>query len=641
MPRIQTYEPQISPLGDIPSVAAPMVGSDSGLIAVGTGLEKAAQAYQQRQYEQDDATAVEAAAQLNATLAERRQQAMTDGSAAAPDWAEKEAEFARAQWDKVRNSLNTQAGQQRADLRGQLLLSQNQLPMFRTQALASAAVQKNKLQTAEDTALRTIQADPTTRGNVVNDFTTNLMGPAYAQLPQADKEAYLRLFRYKSAQQYVAGIAINSGADAALKSLDDVRDDLPAEQYAALRQHYTTQAKSEHAQNKEVQQLALFRQISGMIDQGGDPTPIITQSVKDNTISAEQGFAFDKQYQAAVETRKQIAEASAAWRAGDRLTFSAVDKSFASAAANAWLAEKNQDLMSDDPNVRAQTSNEIVKKGVEMNYVFPGLKAVLAAPPEGPGFAQAAQQYASLRAADPYYAKRYVSPDQSARFDVFLSAKDSGVNDETALNMAKNITPENIAKMKHAVNGTEGAPIRSAVSSVLADKPGLFSWLPFTGDMVNGKQATQEVLDGVAVRLAGNPAADINAVTEAAMKAYTDSHVRAGNVWVPRSTLGSVPSDEMENTVSRMLIALPGQLKKAQWPVYDGTYSIAPDALTQRDSRLQVFDPHGMPIPGLRLGADDFEKEYEAHQKYLYKKRISTPSATENDFTGLTTGGMP
>ena len=84
MPRIPIYEAQVSPNAPIPSTPATPVNADGGLIAIGTGLVQLGQNIYQRQYEQDDADSIEATAKLRTTLAELRQQAEIDGTAADP-----------------------------------------------------------------------------------------------------------------------------------------------------------------------------------------------------------------------------------------------------------------------------------------------------------------------------------------------------------------------------------------------------------------------------------------------------------------------------------------------------------------------------------------------------------------------------
>lgn len=622
MPRIPIYESQVSPTAQIPFTPASAANGDGGLVALGAGLAQLGQNVYRRQYEQDDADSVEATAKLRTALAERRQQAAIDGTAADPEWVAKEREWAEEQIAQVAGNLRTADGKKRASARGALALHQETEQALLVQAKTVAALQKNKLQAAEDLALRAIQADPASRAVAVENFLADLEGPAYSRLPADMKEEYTRQFRYKAAREFLNGTEMKFGAAAALEELDSVRDEMPAEQFAALRDHFTTRVKAEKAKNKEVEQLAAFRRIDDLIRDGGNPKALIDTAVKKEVLSAEQGFALEKQWVKYVELQRKVAEAGAAWRAGDRAMFDRVEPSIREEAINRWMAEKNAELDNAAPEQRPRIAHEIARKGVEMDYVFPALKARLETPPHGPGFAAAVDLYRSLDAYDRYYASQYVDAAQRARFDIYVDAVAGGADDKTAMELARTVTPEAIAKTRKLLQSQDGKNVRAIVEDALSDRPG---W--FTGDMLNGREATDAVMEGIAARLAGNPAADINKVAEAAVKAYEDAHLRVGNLWVPRAAVRGIPADEMLPVVERVQRGIPDVLRELKFPVVEGEYRVAPDRLSSRDGKLQVFDPEGLPIPGFRLGAADFQREYREQKAKEYSDAVAARSS--------------
>lgn len=622
MPRIPIYESQVSPTAQIPFTPASAANGDGGLVALGEGLAQLGQNVYRRQYEQDDADSVEATAKLRTALAERRQQAAIDGTAADPEWVAKEREWAEEQIAQVAGNLRTADGKKRASTRGALALHQETEQALLVQAKTVAALQKNKLQAAEDLALRAIQADPASRAVAVENFLADLEGPAYSRLPADMKEEYTRQFRYKAAREFLNGTEMKFGAAAALEELDSVRDEMPAEQFAALRDHFTTRVKAEKAKNKEVEQLAAFRRIDDLIRDGGNPKALIDTAVKKEVLSAEQGFALEKQWVKYVELQRKVAEAGAAWRAGDRAMFDRVKPSIREEAINRWMAEKNAELDNAAPEQRPRIAHEIARKGVEMDYVFPALKARLETPPHGPGFAAAVDLYRSLDAYDRYYASQYVDAAQRARFDIYVDAVAGGADDKTAMELARTVTPEAIAKTRKLLQSQDGKNVRAIVEDALSDRPG---W--FTGDMLNGREATDAVMEGIAARLAGNPAADINKVAEAAVKAYEDAHLRVGNLWVPRAAVRGIPADEMLPVVERVQRGIPDVLRELKFPVVEGEYRVAPDRLSSRDGKLQVFDPEGLPIPGFRLGAADFQREYREQKAKEYSDAVAARSS--------------
>lgn len=617
MPRIPIYESQVSPTAQIPFTPASAANGDGGLVALGEGLAQLGQNVYRRQYEQDDADSVEATAKLRTALAERRQQAAIDGTAADPEWVAKEREWAEEQIAQVAGNLRTADGKKRASARGALALHQETEQALLVQATTVAALQKNKLQAAEDLALRAIQADPASRAVAVENFLADLEGPAYSRLPADMKEEYTRQFRYKAAREFLNGTEMKFGAAAALEELDSVRDEMPAEQFAALRDHFTTRVKAEKAKNKEVEQLAAFRRIDDLIRDGGNPKALIDTAVKKEVLSAEQGFALEKQWVKYVELQRKVAEAGAAWRAGDRAMFDRVEPSIREEAINRWMAEKNAELDNAAPEQRPRIAHEIARKGVEMDYVFPALKARLETPPHGPGFEEAVKLYREIESFDRYYASRYVDKGQLARFDVHQAAVATGLDAKTALEMARTVTPEATAKARKFLQSEDGKNVRAVIQDAVLDAIGIG-----TGDMLNGEQAVEAVMDGVAARLAGNPAADLDAVVRAALKGYENEHVRVGSLWLPREAVQGVPADEMVGVIERVQKSIPDALTEMRFPIKEGEYRLAPDRLSTRDKKLQVFDPEGVPVTGFRLGAADFQREYREQKAKEYREAV-------------------
>ena len=617
MPRIPIYDSQVSPTAQIPTTPASAANGDGGFGALGQGVAQLGQNIYQRQYEQDDAESIEATAKLRTAMAERRQQAAIDGTAADPEWVAKEREWAEEQIGQMSGNLRTSDGKKRASTRGALALHEETEQAMAVQAKTVAALQKNKLQATEDLTLRAIQADPGSHPSAVESFLVDLEGPAYSRLPMDAKEDYARQFRYKAAREFLNGTEMKFGSAAALAELDSVRDEMPAEQFAALRDHFTTRVKSEKAKNKEVEQLATFRRIDDLIRDGGNPKALIDKGVAGEVLSAEQGFALEKQWIKYVELQRKVAEAGSAWRAGDRAVFDRVEPSIREEAINRWMAEKNAELDKVPPEQRPRIAHEIARKGVEMDYVFPALKSRLAAPPHGQGFEKAVKLYREIESFDRYYASQYVDKGQLARFDVHQAAVATGLDSKTALEMARTVTPEATAKARKLLQSADGKEIRAAVDNAVLDAVGLG-----TGDMLNGHEARDAVMEGVAARLAGNPAADINEVARAALKGYENEHVRVGYLWVPRAAVRGVPADEMVSVLERVQKGVPQALTDQKFPTKEGDYLVAPDRLSERDGKLQVFDPEGSAIPGFRLGAADFQREYREQKTKEYSEAV-------------------
>lgn len=617
MPRIPVYDAQVSPTAQIPTTPASAANGDGGLTAFGQGLAQLGQNIYQRQYEQDDADSIEATAKMRAVMAERRQQAAIDGTAADPEWVAKERTWAEEQIGQVAGNLRTADGKKRASTRGALALHEETEQALAVQAKTVAALQKNKLQAAEDLALRAIQADPASRAVAVENFIVDLEGPAYSRLPADLKEEYARQFRYKAAREFLTGTEMKFGAAAALDELDGVRDEMPAEQFAALRDHFATRVKAEKAKNKEVEQLAAFRRIDDLIRDGGNPKSLIDKAVKTEVLSAEQGFALEKQWIKYVEVQRKVAEAGEAWRAGDRAVFDRVEPSIREEAINRWMAEKNAELDRVSPEQRPRIAHEIARKGVEMDYVFPALKSRLETPPHGPGFEEAVKLYREIESFDRYYASRYVDKGQLARFDVHQAAVATGLDAKTALEMARTVTPEATAKARKFLQSEDGKNVRAVIQDAVLDAIGIG-----TGDMLNGEQAVEAVMDGVAARLAGNPAADLDAVVRAALKGYENEHVRVGSLWLPREAVQGVPADEMVGVIERVQKSIPDALTEMRFPIKEGEYRLAPDRLSTRDKKLQVFDPEGVPVTGFRLGAADFQREYREQKAKEYREAV-------------------
>jgi len=616
MPNIKVYESNTSPRVGVP--AAPRVPVvDNGLRALGAGFSRLGEAVEKRKIEQDDTAAVTAAAELKEKLAERRRQAILDGTAAEPEWMDREREFAQTELETVTGNLQTEHGKRRAQERNAVLLAEETNRWIATQSTVAANVQKNQLQSVEDITLRAIQQDPSGHAAAVESFLEDLEGPAYAQLPKDVKEDYARNFRYKAAREFLNGTEQAHGSSAALKLLDTVRDEMPAEQYTALRDHFANRAKQQEAQDRETEQFTLFKRVRETIDTGGDPSRMLSAAVEDKLMTAEQALSWYENYLKEVELRKKRADADAAFRLGDLVSFAQVERSLQQDVADAWAAEQTR-AYAEAPTVedKRQIAGAIVQKGVDMDFVFTGMKTKLRAAPHGPAFAQAVDLYRSLEAFDPYYASKYVSEDQRARFDIYINAVQGGATQEQALDMARTVTPEAVAKTRKLLGSPEGRSTREALQAAMKDKP----WS--TQEMVNGQQAAAAVLDRATLMLAANPAADIESLVETARTAYENQNVRMGNMWVPRAFLSGVPADRMAGVAGSVTSRLPEVLRANKLPVADGDYVLAPDAASARDSRLQVYDPTGFPVPGLRFGPDDFKAEYRRMQGSEYKKAV-------------------
>lgn len=631
MPFIRPYESAVSPMtGGIDVPRAQSGATARALTGFGQALGALGDRLHQRDLEQDDADSVAAVAQLKAEMAERRQQAALSGEAANPEWLDKEREYAEERLGKASETLRTESGRQRAQQRAVILVSEETQRLIATQATVAAGIQKNQLQQVEDLTLRAIQKDPTTRAGAVESFLEDLEGPAYSRLSKDVKEDYVRQFRFKAARAFLDGTEQAYGSSAALAAIDTVRDEMPAEQYTALRDHFTNREKLEQAKDRELEQYRLFRAIDDVITGGGDPRDMIEAGVGGKLLSAEQATSLHTKYDKYVEHQQKIANAAAAFRVGDSVSFAEVEPAVRKEVADAWVAEQLTDYAQADPIGKKVIANQIVKKGVDMDYVFTGIKNSLRTPPHGPGFEAAVDLYRSLENFDPYYASKYVSEDQRARFDVYASAVQGGATAEQALEFARAITPERVSKARQMLNSVEGKTLKDDLRARLTDRP---FW--FTGDMLNGQQAADAIIDRATVLLAGNPGADTETILDAAQKAYESRNVRMGQLWVPREFVSGVPADRMATVADSVLARLPDVLRKNNLPVVDGQYALAPDGASERDKRLQVYDPQGFPVPGLRFGPDDFKAEYRALQGIEYEK-----ARTERGRRGSTAGPL-
>lgn len=624
MPFIKTYDSQVAPGGPAPSANAPNLG-DGGLGTLGHGLTGAAANIYRRDLEKDDADAVTEVARLKAELAERRQAAALNGDAADPEWMDKEREYAQERLGALTDSLRTGDGKRAAKMRSEVFLSEENNRWLATQATVAAGLQKNQLQQVEDLTLRAIQKDPLTHGEATATFLSDLGGPAYSRLSKDVKEDYVRQFRFKAARAALEGTEYAYGSQAALKMLDGLRDEMPAEQYAALRDHFTTRAKQEAAKDKEEEQYKLFQHIDSMMKSGGNPLSLIDAGVSNKLLSAEQGIGLREKYDKYVEHRTKVANADLAFRAGDLVSFEAIEPEIRKEAANAWIAEQVNTYNAADPAGKAGVANQIVRKGVEMDYVFPGIKNSLRASPQSDGFGTAVDLYRSLEAYDPYYASKYVSEDQRARFEVYSNAVKGGATAEVAADMARSITPESIAKTREVFKGKDGRALAEDIRAKMADKPWSLK------SMINGRQAADAVMNRVVTQLAGNPAADVDSLINSAIAMYQSQNVPMGDLWVPRSFMSGVPSGKMVDVANRITARLPDVLRANKLPVVDGNYALAPDSASDRDGRLQVYDPTGFPVPGLRFGPQDFKTEYRALQadEYEAAKKRSAPGSMQ------------
>jgi len=621
MPFIKPYESSVPLAAGIQSRPAQAV--DNGMGALAQGVSRFGEQRHKRQLEQDDSDLIATQARLRATLAERRQQAGLDGSAADPEWLEKEREYAESEFDKTVSKMRTDDGRRIGQGRQALLIGEESQRWLATAANASAAQQKTQLQEVEDLTLQAVQKDPSGYNVATADFLANLEGPAYGSLPKDFKDGYGREFKARSARAFLDGTEQAYGSAAALRALDTVREDMPAAQYTSLRDHFTNRAKVEQASQRESEQLVFFRRVDAMVSRGNNPTDAVTDAVADKLISAEQGSAIDKQYIKHVELQQKIANADAAFRIGDLVKFAAVEPAIQTQVADAWLAGQRQVMASADPETRKQIAGGIVEKGVNLDYVFPGIKAALRASPHGENFAGVVDEYLTLKTFDPYYASKLASPDQQARFEVYAASKLAGMPDGQALEFARSITPERVTNARKFLHSEEGKPELANMRATLTDRSG---W--GTGDMLNGRQAANEVVEYAALLMAGNPSAPIEDIVASAQSAYESQNMRSGNVWIPRRFVGSIPAPSMQDVTSRVLRRLPDVMRASDLPVLDGDYAIAPDDLSPRDGRMQVYDPMLRPIPGLRLGPTEFRAEYQRMQGEGYVDALTRRSGT-------------
>ena len=617
MPFIRPYESTVSPVAgelDVPRAQGSVTAQ--ALTGFGQSVSALGERLRQRDLEQDDADSISAVAELKAEMAERRQQAALSGEAANPEWLDKEREYAEERLGKASENLRTDSGRQRAQQRAVLLVSEETQSLLKTQATTAAGIQKNQLQQVEDLTLRAVQKDPTTRGAAVESFLEDLEGPAYSQLSKDVKEDYARNFRFKAATAFLDGTEQAYGSSAALAALETVRDEMPADQYTAKRDHFMNREKAEKAKDREQEQGRLLRAIDTTMRSGGDPSGLIEAGLGDKLLSGEQYASLYSRYDIYVEHQRKVAAADTAFRAGKLVDFTRVEPAIQKEVTNRWVAEQTEAYKQADPVGRRLIAGEIIKKGVEMDYVFEGTKAELRASPQSPEFEAAVDLYRVFENFDPYYAGKYVSEDQRARFDVYESAVRSGIPKEDARVLAQQVTPERVTKARQMFNSEEGREFKADILKRLSDAP----WS--LADMLNGRAASAAVLDNVITRLAGNPNADIDTLIDASQKAYEAANVRMGRLWVPRDFVKGVPADRMADVAEDILTGIPAVLRSNGLPVLDGQYMLAPDQASARTKKLQVYDPEGLPVTGLRFGPEDFKVAYRNLQEKAYQQAL-------------------
>lgn len=631
MPQIKEYEAQVSAFGatvQTRRATAEDFGPTGGVEAVAAGLGDVGKHLKARAIEKDDTDFLSSLVGVKDNVRTRLKEAIESGDAAKPDWVQREHAYAQEQVDKAVSSLSTYEGQQFAKKRAAAFLSDQSSQWITTSSAVSASLQKNALQAFEDSTLRGIQQSPGSLQTELANFKDALDGPAYARLPKDVREDYARQVQQKAARASVDGVFEQLGPQEALNQLGRVKDDMTAEQYAALRDHYTIKMEREKAQSHEIAQDALYQQFDKVMRNGGNPEYLIAGGVKTSLLTAEQARGLRHEYQTYVDLQVKIKNADVAFRASDNVSFAEVEPKIRKQVADAWLAERVQEYTAASPEQKKDISNQIVKKGVRLDYVFDGLKHMLGSSPESPAFGTAVDTYRSLEAFDPYYASKYVSEDQRVRFDVYEQAIRGGATQEQALKFATNITPKAVAETKKVLRSPEGKVVVDNLRAKVSDAPG---W--GTGDMVNGRQATDAILARAEVMLAGNPSADVESIVSQARASYEKTNMQLGNMWVPKSFLDGVPDSEMKPVAERIVGRLPDVLRKNKLPVLDGSYVMAPDDHSPRDGRLQVFDPTGFPIPGLRFGPEDFKREYRtmAGEKYERAVKANAPEQRRKD----------
>lgn len=399
-----------------------------------------------------------------------------------------------------------------------------------------------------------------------------------------------------------------------------VEKDLRTGKYNAYLDADTTASlfekiKSEKTKKDEKAEYALRQTIESYIRDGKDPTILIDSGVEKNLYGAETGMALRHAWDAYREKQIKVRAADLAFRAGSETEFYRVDTDIKREVAEAWVAEQMQDYDNLEPEDKKAVLGRVVEKGAKMGYMFDGISSLMQVTPHGEAFGRAVDTFNSLESFDPYYAGKYANSDQKARFSVYTDAISGGATVEQALEAARRINPEQIAKTREFFRTEEGRSAIDKMKNALADIPWSFR------STVNAPQAADVVMERAKVLLAGNPSADFSTVLDTARKSFEAENIIVNKMWVPRSFADGVPFDAMGDNISRLINRLPAVLKSHNLPIVEGDYVLAPDQLSVRDKKLQVYDPTGFPVPGLRFGADDFRKEYENSQADAYERQ--------------------
>jgi hypothetical protein len=368
----------------------------------------------------------------------------------------------------------------------------------------------------------------------------------------------------------------------------------------------TARAQAERVRDGEVSKADEVAQRQGrtkarrLAEQGMYSEAQADADIKDglyNAAYADQQLANSEATKLKLE---QVHLAGLAVRAGDRRAYESLPKFAQDKAAQAWATEKlAQYQAASTPQDRNAVLAEMVDKGVDLGITFEPIKSAIAnaTPDNAQGFKAAAELYTAVRAHDPYYASKHADKSQQHKFDVYELTLRTGGNEQQALEAARNLTPDNIAKARAFFRSEDGRQAKKNLHAALSDAPG---W--FTGSMLNGAQASAEVLERAEVILAGNPSLAPEVAIDHARKAYEHENIKLGRLWIPKK-FADLPN--AEDVIADVLRTVPEQLQALNMPALEGDYMLAPDFDSARDGRLQLYDPRGLPVVGVRFSSVD------------------------------------
>lgn len=550
------------------------------------------------QVEREASTYLAAESKLSIDLTQRLTQGLANGSAANPEFVESESRFAQEQLDTIIGGMNTREASQFAQRRGLGIVTNHTRNLIKGSAKAVARQQRNQLETYIEGATLTISQNPLAYDEELEKFLDALHdSPAFDRFSPDEKQIFETETKAILLQTAIKSMLFNEGAKPARDFLAAHKAEMTIEQYDSVFDWLNAETSKEDALAKEVAQNDTLKKIRGMTRAGGDPRPIIDKSVEIGMFTAEQADSLRQAWFTERERMLNVINVEGAFADDDRVTFEQASKKERDAGAANWLAKKLQEIgNTDDEQAQAEIMTEVIRKGTDMDYVFPQIEAMVQLSPMTPGFGDANDLYEAIKDISPAYASRLVSDKQAAWHDAYqISRSLGGLNDEQARDIAMQMTDERMKTARGTFSATKED--REDRDDVLASELG--SETPWIYKNMILDYGT--ILKGV------HPTMTTKEALERAVAHFTAGHVDLGDgLWAPKRTFASIPENRWDDVMDRLLVDIPEMLHSNGILVLEGEYKFVPDQQTEQDGRLILLGPDGLPPGPFRFGAQEF-----------------------------------